>query len=432
MRTKHILLSVLILFFFVGDIYAGGADLNVIPGAKTLALDGLYFAGGNGLNSVLGNPAGLIKISNKYLELNIADIIGQQKFEGDTKGLHKSYKDDHFALGGGLAWSFSPNFIMALSYQRAINYNVNWPFIALQKSDSAFSVSAFELHNRIMVNAASVSGAIRFNKITLGVSLSAYQLEQETAFPRENPLWYDSVSVGLASYQFQYKEDAWTFGFGAGILFEVSNNLQVGIMARSGYSADLSGTAQSNMFGDIDSVTVSKVNLSSKYEIPWVFGAGLVFNLQENLKINIDLQYSLWGSTQKSINYSFNNPVWQNGLSDYDSLTGLRGDKLILDYNNSIDAGIGLDYLLDNINLRAGYRFSQSPNSSSTYSYLFPSVNQNWITIGLGYSDENFTADLGLAYAFGVNKNITGTKTNFDGTYDSNLVLPTITIRYTL
>ena len=34
MRAKHILMSVLILFFFIGDLYAGGADLNVVPAGE--------------------------------------------------------------------------------------------------------------------------------------------------------------------------------------------------------------------------------------------------------------------------------------------------------------------------------------------------------------------------------------------------------------
>ena len=431
MRTKHTLVSVLILFFFIGDLYAGGADLNVVPGAKTLSLDGLYFAGGDGLNSILGNPAGLIKTSNKFLELSIADLIGQQKFESDIRGLHKSYEEDHFALGGGFAWAFSPDFILGVSYQRAINYNVDWPFLAYQYTDSTSSISSLDLYNRFKVNAASLSGAVRFSQLTIGVTISAYQVKQETAFPLENRSWYDSLSIGLAAYQFNYNEDAWTYGFDIGLLYDVSPDLQVGVMARSGYSADLSGTARSRYFADLDSAA-SEVDLSSKFEIPWVFGGGLVYKLSESLTINADLQYSMWSNTQKSMDFDFSNSVWQNNLPLNDSLSGIRADKFMLDFQNTIDAGIGLNLKLSDLDLRFGYRFSQSPNSESTYSYLFPAVDQHRISIGLGYVDENLSADLSVAYAFGTEKEINNTAKGFNGKYNGSLVIPVLTIRYSL
>ena len=431
MRAKHTLMSVLILFFFIGDLYAGGADLNVVPRAKTLSLDGLYFAGGDGLNSILGNPAGLIKTSNKFLELSIADLIGQQKFESDIRGLHKSYEEDHFALGGGFAWAFSPDFILGISYQRAINYNVDWPFLAYQFTDSTSSISSLDLYNRFKVNAASLSGAVRFGQLTIGVTVSAYQVKQETAFPVENLSWYDSLSIGLAAYQFNYNEDAWTYGFDIGLLYDVSPDLQIGVMARSGYSADLSGTAQSRYFADLDSAA-SEVDLSSKFEIPWVFGGGLVYKLSESLTINADLQYSMWSNIQKSMDFDFSNSVWQNNLPVNDSLSGIRTDKFLLDFQNTIDAGVGLDLKLTDLDLRFGYRFSQSPNSESTYSYLFPAVDQHRISIGLGYVDENLSADLSVAYAFGTEKEINNTAKGFNGKYNGSLVIPVLTIRYSL
>ena len=224
---------------------------------------------------------------------------------------------------------------------------------------------------------------MRFDQLTIGVTVSAYQVKQETAFPLENRLWYDTLSIGLAAYQFNYNEDAWTYGFDIGLLYDVSPDLQIGVMARSGYSADLSGTAQSRYFADLDSAA-SETDLSSKFEIPWVFGGGLVYSLSENLTMNIDVQYSMWSNTQEAMNYDFNNSVWQNNLPVNDSLSGIRADKFLLDFQNTIDAGVGLDLKLTDLDLRFGYRFSQSPNSESTYSYLFPAVNQHRVSLELG------------------------------------------------
>jgi long-subunit fatty acid transport protein len=432
MYNKKLLISVLFLTLAAaGNLFAGGSEFNTITDAKTLSLNGMYFAGESGMNSILGNPAGLILLNNKYLEFSVADKVGQQKYEGGSQGLHKSYEEDIVTFSGGLAWSFSPGVILGLSYRNGINYNVNWPFVALQRTDTTSAISAFDLYNKIKVNAASLSGAFTFDNLFIGVTFSAYQVKQETAFPLENARWYDSLSTGEASYQFKYNEDGWTFGFGLGLMYQLSPDLRVGIMTRSGYSADLSGSATSNMFADLDS-TASVVDLSSKIEMPWVFGGGLIYQLGSGLTLNADVLYSLWSGTQKSIKYKFNNPVWQSHTSGIDPLTGIKPDEFILNYKNTIDAGIGLEYILKDVILRCGYRFSQSPNSDETYSYLFPSVNQNWLSIGLGYTDGNLKADLGLAYAFGLKRMIDSSNSGFNGNYNSDSVLPTITIKYTL
>ncbi len=423
-------LILILLIIVTSDLFAGGPDFNVLPRAKALSLGGLYFAGVDGLNSVLNNPAGLVLMNKNYLELSINDIVGQQQFDGNTKGLHKSNEEDLFSINGGAAWSFSPDFVIALSYQRAVNFNVNWPFAAVQRTDSTMEISASNLFNGIKINAASVSGAIKFDNISVGVNASAYQIKQETSFPSENLLWYNNVGQG--TYQFDYNEDAWTFGFNAGLMFEASDQLRIGFMARSGYSANLSGNAKSTMFAELDSVTATEVDLASKFEMPWVFGGGVGYNASENLILNADVQFSLWGSTQKSMNFDFKNSVWQNGVSSPDTLSGISGNQFVLNFKNNFDAGIGLEYMLSDLTLRAGYRFSQSPNSNNSYSYLFPSVNQNWISIGLGYTDGNLIADLAIAYAFGLQKKIESTGSAFNGSYNSALVLPTITLRYTL
>jgi len=287
-----------------------------------------------------------------------------------------------------------------------------------------------DLYNRIKVNAASISGAFRIDQLTIGVTVSAYQVKQETAFPLENKGWYDTLSIGLAAYQFNYNEDAWIYGFNIGLQYEISSGFEIGVMGRSGYSADLSGTARSRYFADLDSAA-SEVDLSSKFEVPWVFGGGLVYQLSDKLTFNADFQYSLWSGTQKAIIYNFNNSVWQDNMPASDSLSGIRGDSFILNFQNTIDAGFGLNLKLSDIDLRFGYRFSQSPNSESTYSYLFPSVNQHRVTLGLGYIDENLSVDLSAAYAFGVSKKMNGSIRGFNGTYNSDLVLPALTIRYT-
>ena len=423
--------KLLIIFLVIVNysVIAGDTNFSTISRAKTLSLNGLYFAGTDGLQSVLGNPAMLSHLNSKQLEFFVTDNIGQYKYENLKNNLFESYQDDDFSFGGGIFWSFSPSLTAALSYQRAIDYKISWPFVNLFKTDSASSLLAFDYYNQITIDAASASVAIGFNNFSVGASINLYYAEQHSAFPRSNEMW--KQGVGLAGYQINYNQDGYSFGFNIGAALQISEKLRAGIMTKSGFSVDLDGSAETRMFSDLDSIS-SAVNLSGTFEIPWVLGAGLVYDWTDDLTINIDLQYSLWDGIQKTFDFTFDNSKWQQNLSSVDSLTAITSSSFTLALKNSIDAGIGVQYKTSNVILRAGYRYSQSPNADITYNMLFPAVDQHIISAGVEYRMEKLIADVGLAYSFGVTRNINKESSLLAGKYSSDTYTPSVTLRYEL
>ncbi|MEO8398786.1 MAG: outer membrane protein transport protein, partial [Ignavibacteriaceae bacterium] len=310
------------------------------------------------------------------------------------------------------------------------NYQVDWPFLFLRNSDSSQVILAFNFYNRIKINSITPAAAFKFGDFSLGISANIYQVKQEVTFPQANERWPNNV--GLAAYQFEYMLDAWTFGGTVGFMYDVNSDLRIGAKIKSGFKADLKGDAKSTMFAELDSSS-SLVNVNSSFEIPWSFGGGIVYSLSENLKLNIDAEYSLWGSNKKNLSYNFNNSVWQSGLTETDSVTGINASSFSLNYNNTIDAGFGLEYSSPEIVYRFGYRFNQSPNSNSTYSYLFPSVDQHIFSLGIGYKDERLTIDAAISYAWGVSKDVdSSANQNLFGSYSSSGYIPTITLKYGL
>ena len=425
--TILIFLQILLLNTF---IIPGDPNFSAASRAKTLSLNGLYFAGTDGLQSVLGNPSMLSLLHSKGIEFFINDHSGQQEFENLQNDLFKSFQVDDFSFGGGIFWALSPILTAALSYQRAIDYKVSWPFANLFSNDSSSSLLAFDFYNQITIDAASASFAFKFDQVSVGGSANFYYVEQHTSFPRSNERW--NQGSGLAAYQFNYNQDGYSFGFNLGASFQVIDQLGAGIMTRSGYKADLEGTSESSMFAQLDS-TSSLVNISGTFEMPWVFGAGLVYEWTEDLKINLDMQYNLWSGIQKTFDFTFDNSTWQQNLSSIDSLTTITAASFTLSFDNSIDAGLGIEYKTSDLVLRTGYRFSQSPNTDDTYNMLFPSVDQHWVSIGIGYQEENLLIDATVAYAFGIAKEVMkpGIR-NLSGSYSSTMIMPNVTIRYLL
>ncbi len=410
------------------SLVAGDANFTASSKAKTLALNGMYFAGVDGLQSVLGNPSGLAYLNSRAIEINLNDYIGQYEFENLLSEPFQSYNDDDFSFGGGIYWSISPSFTAALSYQRAIDYHINWPYANFFSLDSVSSLLAFDFYNEISVDAASASFAMMFDNISVGATANFYYIEQHTAFPRSNERW--NQNLGQAGYQFNYDQDGYTFGFNLGASLQLNDQLRIGVMTRSGFKADLEGNASSMMFAELDS-TSSIVNLSGSFEMPWIVGGGLVYNWTDDLTINFDVQYNLWDGIQKSFDFTFDNSIWQQNLSSVDSLTDINAAGFTLAFQNTFDAGLGIEYKTSDFVLRGGYLFSQSPNTNDTYNMIFPSVDQHRVSLGIGYQNENLLADVSIAYAFGVTKEVSKPNiNNLSGNYSSSVVMPSVTLRY--
>jgi long-subunit fatty acid transport protein len=430
MKQNKTVYTIFLMLSINFSLFAGDVNFSTASRAKTLSLNGLYFTGSDGLQSVLGNPSTINFQNSKGLEFFIVDNVGQQEFENFNNNHFKSFQDDDFSFGGGIFWSLSPSFTAALSYQRGVDYKINWPYVNLFIGDSSTSLLTFDFFNQLTIDAASASFAAAFGKLSVGVSAHYYYMEQHTSFPRTNERWNDTL--GLPGYQFNYNQDGYSFGFNLGASLQLNEQLRIGVMSRSGFKTNLEGTASSRMLAVLDSVP-SNVNLSGTFEMPWIFGGGLIYEWTDNLKVNVDVQYNLWNSIQKTFDFTFDNSTWQQNLSSTDSLTGINPSSFTLSFDNTIDAGFGIEYKTSEVVLRTGYRFSQSPNTNAAYNMLFPSVDQHWVSLGIGYQDENLLIDAVVAYAFGISTDVINSEfRNLTGNYSSTVVLPAITFRYLL
>jgi len=408
-------------------VFAGGNDYNPLFGARTLALNGLYFAGSDGLTCSLANPAGFAYLNGMDIQAMVIDRLGLQEFNSPVMGLYRSYREDDLSFGGGGYWNINPNLTAAFSYSRVLDYSVSWPF-AFLAADNA-TILAFDMDNSFHVDAIAPSVAVKLGTFSIGLTIDIYNVQQAASFPQLNIA--ASSGKGLEAYQFSLNQKAWAYGFNLGVIANLSTDLRIGAAIKSGYKANLSGDAVSDMFMEVDSAS-AKTNLSSTFQMPWSIGVGIIYQLAPDLKLNIDAAYTLWGGIQNSMNLKYSDQTWQNGLNHVDSISGIQGNLLNLSYKNTLDFGMGLEYLIDEgTYLRFGYRFSQMPNSNATYSFLMSGVNQHSLSIGIGYNADEYTIDAGLIYSFGVSRDVTNNyHPNLSGTYSSDSYVPTITIKY--
>lgn len=421
--------TIVISVFLLGatsSLHAGDVSLRSISQARTSSLNGLYIAGIDELNNTFSNTAGLTYLNSRSIQFSLVDLIGQSELDNPTSGLYRSFQQDNVALSAGIIYPLSEKIVIALSYQRAYDYNANWPFAVLTNTDSSSVLQTFDLFNNINVDAILPSVAFRFGSLSVGASVNIYNLKYKSAFPITNSKWGDTL--GLPAYQIEYNMDAWSFGFNAGLMYDVSEDLRIGAFVRSSFSADLEGSVKSDLLSRIDSVSAQS-NVTSTFEYPWVFGVGLLYKISAEWIVNLDFQYSLFGNSSASLVMDYSDPGWSNKNFQIDPLTGINPSDILLAFDDAFDAGVGIEYLLTDWSFRGGYCFSQSQNTGASFSLLFPTVDQHWISLGLGYDDSIYFVDLTAAYAFSSDTEIISIP-SVSGKYDSQTLNVSIALKY--
>jgi len=422
--------SILFTLFVIKNVKSGDTNFAPIIGARTLALNGLYFAGADGIASTVTNPSSLLYLHGRGFNASIIERYGQQQLHRDGTDWFRSFRQSDFAFSGGFYWILSSGIAVALSSHRGIDYQVEWPYAVLRRKGTTAGIAGYDIYNRIMIDAISPSLAFRFNKFTCGITAQVNQIQNQIAFPIGNTLWYSDL--GKVGYQFNYQMDGIALSFNLGMMVPLYDKMRLGILVQSGLKTTLEGNAKSDLFWEVDSINVTEVDLSANYELPWTIGTGMVYQLTDQIDINWDVAYHLWAGIQQTYKFKFSDNRWFTRLSEPDSFAGIQGTQLPQHFHNSIDVGMGAEYKYsEQLVFRAGYRFSQSPNESKTFHLLFPGIHQHWLSIGIGYYNGNYILDAGLAYAFGISQE-TKSSDNFIfyGKFDSDTVLPAVSLKY--
>ena len=434
------ILFVFVLFGSVVYTHAGNNDFTPRLSAKTLALDGLYIAGSDGLSNLVTNPSGLVLGNGSVLEISFTDRTGQQDYTHPVEGLYRTYRDDDigFAIGGN--WQWSSDLSIAAAYSKPVMYNTSWPYARYFRSGTTSQVSTFDMTNKMTVGGFSAAGAYRIDRFSFGLTLNYNQYESIVKFPVLNDIWPDYVEVE-PGYQVSYEQDTWQFGFNLGVNWEISENLRLGVMMRSGQDLKFKGEAMSGLPAAMAKTDTNNTtfpagtdDISMEAALPMILGAGIVYDLSETMTINVDFAMNMWGSLENSWQVEFTDPRWQETMSRKDEITGTTPDMIHAPDQNSFEAGVGFDYKNDSgPAFRFGYHYSQSPVSASALTMLFPEVDQHRFSFGINLQGQGYDVDLTLAYALGSSREVSPAENEYyNGKYSSDLLLAGITLHYGL
>ncbi|MCF7885013.1 MAG: outer membrane protein transport protein [Candidatus Marinimicrobia bacterium] len=426
-------LPLLFIFTLVTNyfIFAGASDMEPVTSAKSLALGGYYYAGYDDITAAYNNPAGILSFAGSGFAINLNGRAGRQLCEQSEYDLHRSFRATDYSGSAGIYWVPTSKLGFALLYNRAIDYSLDWPLAMSFNVKGTERLYGLHVTSRCRVDALSPAIALRLGSLSLGFAGNLYNVYKKFGFPVGNLNWESNSAnpIYLMKQEMQGTAIGWSVGFN----YPLTSKLEIGGILRSGYTRNLSGDAETDLFFDLDSLA-KKTSIESEFQMPFSGGLGILYKVTEQLSFNLDITTQLWENTLSHYEFNYEDTAWTNRMPDAarDSITGYYWQKMPLNFENSLDVSIGLEYDTNkDLKYRCGYRFSKTPNSNQTYSLLFPDVNQHWFSAGIGFTYDNYLIDLSLAYSFGIASNIKETEDPyFYGEYDTRTILPSINVEY--
>ena len=429
MKITNIIFSGLLIILLTQSVLAQGTNKKSYFGARSTALNGLYFAGIDGINNIYSNPAGLSYNRGHAFEGSYYIRSEQNTFNGDLRSSYKSINKDFGCYNLGIYWSVLDDLTVGLGYEQNYNYEINWPYVLIIRKGTVANVEASDLYSREKNSTITPAVSYKIGSFSAGIAVNISNIKTEMSYPQKNYNWIDSISSPI--YQFSFDKEGWLIDFNFGLMYDFNDNLRVGLTISNSSEKILDGTAKSELYAVMDS-SASQVSYTAKYQSPWKLGLGFLYKINDDLKLNVDAQYNLYGNFDDQIERQFDNQVWQTKSQIPDSLTGFSISSIKQFFNNAFDFGVGLEFkaALD-LDFNFGYRFSQSPNSDKSFDMLNPIVDQHAFSAGFAYYDQSLTIAGSLIFFTGIKKEVKGSSFNVrDGKYDTSGLIPTLSVKY--
>jgi long-chain fatty acid transport protein len=184
---------------------------------------------------------------------------------------------------------------------------------------------------------------------------------------------------------------AWSAGVQLGGLFEALPGTRLGAAYRSPIHGNLQGTANYQTGGPVGDAVVAATgaftpgNVSLGLNMPAMATAGVSQQVGDAVTLMADLQWIGWRTLQ-GLTITAQNPAQPPVTT-------------VLDWRNSIFVAAGLRYRVnEEIGLRFGAAYDQTPTRSSTRTPLIPEADSYWVSIGVEW---RVGPDVSLEAAYG-------------------------------
>lgn len=320
------------------EVVAGGSAVNVQASFSGTSTRPVAMGGGTNTGGQGGDPGGLAVVPNLYMVMPLGDRTSIGLGVGVPFGLQTEYDSDWVGRYQGIK-----------SALQTININ---PSVAYKVTDT-LSVGAGLNYQRIDVELT--------NAVVLGAG-----------------------TEGRA--RLKADDDSW--GWNAGVLWQVTPGTRIGASYRSGIRHEMNGDATTTtLAGTVVSAASGAARASA--ELPATYSLSVVQQVSPALDLLADVTFTQWASIQQ--------------IAVINPATGANRDILAFDFDNSWRYSLGAHYRLSpGWMLRTGVAYDTTPVKSAQHRTVrLPDADRLWLSFGARWTlSPTSTIDMAYAHLF--------------------------------
>lgn len=418
MRNISISMFLVLIFATITECFASGFQINE-NGAKAMAMGGAFVGLVNDPAAVYYNPAGITNLSGTRFSLGATLIIPMSKFEGPAPSTTETSLEKQF---------FNPvnfYFTQQITEQLFFGFSLNNPFGLGTKWPDNWVGRYRTTETEIRTFHFSPNFAYKINdQFSIGAGFVVSYADVLIARKLQ-------LSTPLPDADLELSGDNTSFGFRAGIYYNVNDQLSFGVSYQSNITYNFEGNATSKIYPPTPQNVLAllpKGKIEAKLKTPFVATIGAAYKM-ENMTLVFDFQYNQWSSYDelKVIFKEFPTSAGSESVSKRD-------------FQDSYIARLGAEYVMNKLALRGGLFYDKNPIKDERLDPTLPDADRLGINIGFGYQiTEQLSVDLAYLYLFFFERKIDSSDEfipiqpnpiRLNGTYNSNAHLIGLNFNY--
>jgi long-chain fatty acid transport protein len=404
---------------------ANGLNLNGL-GSRAQAMGGAFVGIANDFSAVFWNPAGAAGFRQPTFGFYAADLIPTATYRlasliPEVPYVDAKTKTSHYL--GGLAAYYKP-----ISSKVVVGLGVGTPSGLGAMWDGAdftglTNGTAYDWSSKVGVVSISPLVAVKLSEtISIGATVNFNYGMFSLKMPGGSAYIDSPPETRVELGQYEENMNGWGIGATFGVLLKPIDKLGIGLTVRTPSTVSFNGSASLSYLSLYDLLGSS--DLKRKITWPLWIAGGVSFRPVPRLLLSADAHWTQWSKLDR-ITTEFLDAFWATFLD-----SGERGVR-VFDWEDAIQFRFGAEYTLNSSTvLRAGYYNDPAPGPDSSLNVLLPSHTFNAFSIGVGKTITDLQLDFGLEYSMG-KKRGPGDYYIWDyGTYDMNIIVPTVSVSY--
>lgn len=378
------------LLFFPGKVQSTGFR---IPDQSPRAIGQVdaFVAQADDPSAIHYNPAGLSQLDGTDALIGCSIAIPEAKHKSFSGERENSLKEEYYPF-----YAYVSSDLGTESFGFGIG--VNTPYgMGSEWSKTGFSRYWSTRAEMQMINVNPTVAYQITPELSLGAGIDYYYSD----LTNERQVDFGAM-IGMpgamdGSFHSKGYGDAW--GYNAGLLYRPAQKHSFGLTFRSGAEVSYHGNARlSSIPSIISPVPEVSSRFSTEIDLPPQVAFGYAFYPIPQLKLEIDIDWTGWKTyRQLEVDFTDGSPFFPDQTIDKD-------------WDNAMFYALGVEYqIIEELTLRTGFGFMESPIPESTFDTTVVRTNQYAFSLGASYDCYPLRLELAGLAALGEERRIENT-----------------------